>query len=266
MHKRITALLAVPALVAFGLAAATSANASTRPASVSAADHAVRSAAANALASPGGEQHARDAPTLEPNDLGRAHPGLPEQLDYLGNGFLCLARTMQYWCLTYSKEDTQATITDVGGIIFDWYYIRTISGDNTFTLGSGYNGLYAGDDVYCFEDLNGDYLSDTLEANGDVIVNGYAGSCTGAYDEWVQDGDWLINVGETDWNYAEGFFEYPYSSVMTSGCDNDTTCHVWVEESTAEGNNDNQWYFYYTDASQGPSSRLVSRVGSRFTV
>ena len=244
MQKRITALVAVPALVTFGLAAATSASASTAPASaVNAAHHTVRTAAANAVGSADGEQHARDALTLEPSDLGLAHPGLPDQQTLVSYGGLCLTSTS--WCLTYGDEDTQATLTDDGADArgFDVYYIRQVGGTNTFTDGSGYNSLYSGDDVYCFEDSNGDFLHAGQEADGDVIVEGWtAGVCTGVWDEWVVDGDWLINVGETDWYYTEGETQYPYSSVMTSGCDNDTTCHVWVEESTPKGNNDNQWY------------------------
>ncbi len=229
MQKRITALLAVPALVTFGLAAATSASASTLPASVNAAPHTVRWAAANTLGSPAGEQHARDDLTLEPSDL---------TLAYVGP--LCLTSTD--WCIIYSAEDTQATLAYDLGVNFDFYDIRQVSGTNTFTDGSGYNALYAGDDVYCLEDSNDDFLHAGQEADGDVIVEGWtAGVCTSVWDEWVKDGHWWINVGETDWYYTQGETQYPYSSVITSGCDNDTTCHVWVEESTPSGNNDNQW-------------------------
>jgi hypothetical protein len=251
VYKRITALVAVPALVTFGLAAATSASASTRPASVSAAHHTVRTAAANAVISADGEQHARDALTLEPSDLGLAHPGLPDQptlVNYVGFCLTIGTTVPPIYCLTYGAEDTQATITDVPGDArgFDQYSIRTVGGTNTFTDGSGYNSLYSGDVVYCFEDSNGGFLHAGQEADGDVIVEGWtAGVCTGVWDEWVQDpldGPWWINVGETDWYYAQGETQYPYSSVMTTGCDNDTTCHVWVEESTPKGNNDNQWY------------------------
>jgi hypothetical protein len=242
VQKRITALVAVPALVTFGLAAATSASASTRPASVNAAHHTVRTAAANALGSPDGEQHGRDALNLEPSDLGLAHPGLPAQQTFAGVADLCLARSPDAdWCVTYSKEDTQATLGDDSGVVFDVYNIRTVGGTNTFTDGSGYNSLYAGKPVACLEDNNGYFLHAGQEADGDVIVEGWPGLCTGVWDEWVQDGDWYINVGETDWYYSQGETQYPYSSVITSGCDNDTTCHVWVEESTPSGNDDNQW-------------------------
>jgi hypothetical protein len=217
VHKRITALLAVPALVTFGLAAATSASASTLPASVSAAHHTVRTAAANAISSP--------------------------DQTFVGVFIPCLERsTDKDWCLTYSVEDTQATLAYGSGVAYDEYDIRTVGGTNTFTDGSGYNSLYSGDVVYCFEDINGYFLHAGQEADGDVIVEGWPGVCTGVWDEWVLDGDWWINVGETDWYYAQGETQYPYSSVMTSGCDNDTTCHVWVEESTPSGNDDNQWY------------------------
>lgn len=65
MQKRITALLAVLALVTFGLAAATSAGASTAPASpVSASHHTVRSPAANAAAT-----RAPVTPSLSPARL-----------------------------------------------------------------------------------------------------------------------------------------------------------------------------------------------------
>jgi hypothetical protein len=222
VQKRIKALAAVSAIVAFGLAAATSASASTLPVSVSAARHTVRSAAANAVVSPG--------------QSGR----LVEQ-ELVGSGALCL--TSDTWCLNFSlTQTTQATIADSEGNTLDEYLIRHVSGDNTFTFGSGYNALYSGDPVYCFEE-DGIFVSTTLEANGDHIVNGYGGTCTGVYDEWVFDGYWLINVGVTDWYYTQGDSEYPYSSVMESGCDNDTTCSVWVEESATKSNDDDQWYF-----------------------
>jgi hypothetical protein len=243
VQKWITALLAAPALVAFGLVAATSTSAIAAPASsVNAAHHTVRSAAASAHPTPAPALSLSLSTALLPTGQGSATRHAVGSPDFTTSG-LCLSYNHNpYYCLFYTKVDTQATLGDDEGVELEENYIRTVSSDNTFTFGSGYNGLYKGDRVYCFEDSKGDFVSTTLEANYNVIVNEYAGSCTGVYDEWVAVGKWLVNVGETDWAYAEGYGLYPYSEVMESGCDT-TGCGVWVDESAPSSNNDDQWSY-----------------------
>jgi hypothetical protein len=243
VQKRITALLAVPALVALGLAAATSASASTAPASsVSAARHTVRSAAASAHATPASAPSPSLSPAPQRTGQGSATRQAADSPDTTVH-LLCLFYSVTFTypaCVNFNGVGPQAYISSNGWASVDEDYVRTVSGDNTFTFGSGYNGLYAGDYVYCLKLGTEYYLTTTLQANGNIIVNAWTGSCTGVYDEWVAAGKWLVNVGETDWFYSIGFDEYPYSEVMESGCATNN-CKIWVEESAATRNPDDQW-------------------------
>jgi len=198
-------------------------------------------AAANADATPA----PAPSPSLSPAPLPTAQRSGTRQAagspDFTSAG-LCLSYNNYYDCLYYPAEHEQAYISATYYTPLEENYVRTVSGDNTFTYGTGYNGLYKGASVYCLEDINDDFVTVTNLGSAQFIVNGWAGSCTGVYDEWVAVGQWLVNVGATDYYAANIGDEYPYSQVMEAACPTND-CGIWVKESSPSGDDSDQWTY-----------------------
>jgi hypothetical protein len=132
------------------------------------------------------------------------------------------------------------------------YSIDEIATVNTqidwpFTPGSGWNARYAGSAVVVMRpesDLNACARTDAaLNPNASAVYNAEGSACGSgtsfkAVAVWVERGNWLVNVGQTEQGPSSGV---PY--ILQAGCAS-KGCSVWVNTAAANGNpNDYQWEY-----------------------
>jgi hypothetical protein len=139
---------------------------------------------------------------------------------------------------------SQQLQVDVG----NYYTLNLIGRVNTqndwpFLAGSGWNARYAGSDVITMapdSDLSACARTDNAyNANASAVYNAEGSGCAAkAVTMWVERGNWLVNVGQTDQGPSSGV---PY--ILQAGCASQG-CNVWVNTAAANGNPDNyQWAF-----------------------
>jgi len=128
--------------------------------------------------------------------------------------------------------------------IFD---IGTVNTENDwpFVPGSGWNARYAGSEVVTMapdSDLGACARTDnSYNANASAVYNAEGSACSTSIKAvaiWVERGNWLVNVGQTDQGPSSGV---PY--ILQTGCAT-KGCEVWVNTAAANGNPHNyQWAY-----------------------
>jgi hypothetical protein len=156
---------------------------------------------------------------------------------------ICLAVNLLGLCLDAPALSQQLQVD--AGNSYDVDEIGTVSAqeEEPFTPGSGWNARYAGSAVVVLDpesDLDACARTDDVtNPNASAVYNAAGSGCNIALKPtaiWVERGNWLVNVGQTDQGPSSGV---PY--ILQAGCAS-KGCSVWVNTAAANGNPSNyQW-------------------------